>query len=84
VLTNLVSLARKQSRQLEPALIMLSDLMRYMLYESDEKKVSIAKELEYLKSYISLQQLRFGDDVKIDAAIDLPEQILKTTLNPCC
>jgi len=82
VLTNLVSLARKQSRQLEPALLMLSDLMRYMLYESDEKKVSIAKELEYLKSYINLQQLRFGNDVKIDAAIDLPEQILKTNIEP--
>jgi hypothetical protein len=82
VLTNLVSLARKQSRQLEPALIMLSDLMRYMLYESDEKKVSIAKELKYLKSYISLQQLRFGEDVKTDVVIDLPEQILQANIEP--
>ena len=60
VLTNLVSLARKKSEQLEPALLMLSDLMRYMLYESDEKKVSLSKEIEYLKSYIELQKLRFG------------------------
>ena len=82
VLTNLVSLARKQSRQLEPALIMLSDLMRYMLYESDEKKVSIARELDYLKSYISLQQIRFGDDVKIDVAIDLPERVLQANIEP--
>jgi len=82
VLTNLVSLARKQSAQLESALIMLSDLMRYMLYESDEKKVTIAKELEYLKSYISLQQLRFGDDVKIDVVIDLPGQILQANIEP--
>jgi len=82
VLTNLVSLARKQSKQLEPALIMLSDLMRYMLYESDEKKVSIAKEIAYLKSYINLQQLRFGDDVKADIVIDLPEQILQASIEP--
>ncbi|HEX5153856.1 MAG TPA: histidine kinase [Parafilimonas sp.] len=82
VLTNLVSLARKQSRQLEPALIMLSDLMRYMLYESDEKKVPIAKELEYVQSYISLQQLRFGEDVKIDVVIDLPQQIRQATIEP--
>ena len=61
---------------------MLSDLMRYMLYESDEKKVTIAKEIEYLKSYISLQQLRFGDDVKIDVLIDLPEQILQANIEP--
>ena len=82
VLTNLVSLARKQSKQLEPALIMLSDLMRYMLYESDEKKVPIAKEIAYLKSYINLQQLRFGDDVKADIVIDLPEQILQASIEP--
>ncbi len=38
VLTNLVSLARKKSDQMEPSLIMLSDLMRYMLYDSEGKK----------------------------------------------
>ena len=82
VLTNLASLARKQSKQLEPALIMLSDLMRYMLYESDEKKVLLSKEIEYLKSYISLQQLRFGDDINIDVKINLTEQILQQKIEP--
>ena len=82
VLTNLVSLARKQSKQLEPALIMLSDLMRYMLYESDEKKVAVSKEVEYLKSYISLQELRFGDDVKIDVDINLSDNILQKSIEP--
>jgi len=82
VLTNLVSLARKQSKQLEPALIMLSDLMRYMLYESDEKKVSLANEIEYVKSYISLQQLRFGDDVKIDLDINLSPEMLQQKIEP--
>lgn len=66
VLTNLVSLARKRSEQIEPALIMLSDLIRYMLYESDEKKVTLSAEIDYLKSYIELQKLRFGDEVKIN------------------
>jgi hypothetical protein len=51
VLTNLVSLARKKSDQLESSLIMLSDLMRYMLYDTQGKKVSVIKEIAYLKSY---------------------------------
>ena len=72
VLTNLVSLARKRSEQMEPALIMLSDLMRYMLYESDEKRVDLLTEAGYLKSYIELQKLRFGDDMLIEVNIDLP------------
>ncbi len=66
VLNNTVSLARTRSEQLEPTLIKLSHLLRYMLYESDEDKVSLAKEKDYLQSYIDLQQLRFADNVLID------------------
>jgi hypothetical protein len=66
VLNNMVALARKKSDRLEPALIELSNLMRYMLYESVAEKVSVKKEIEYLKSYIDLQKLRFGDDIKVD------------------
>ena len=82
VLANLVSLARKKSEQMESALIMLSDLMRYMLYESDEKKVNLLTEAGYLKSYIELQKLRFGDDVMIEVVIDLPERQLQYGIEP--
>ena len=64
-LNNMVSLARKKSDTLEPSLIELSKLMRYMLYENDDEKVSLGREVEYLESYIALQMLRFGDDVTI-------------------
>jgi two-component system LytT family sensor kinase len=66
ILNNLVSLARKKSDDLEPSLINLSQLMRYMLYESDDNKVFLSKELEYLNSYINLQLLRFGSKVKVN------------------
>jgi two-component system LytT family sensor kinase len=69
VLNNMVSLARKQSDQLEPSLIKLSSLMRYMLYETDGEKVSLEKETEYLQSYIDLQQQRFGKKVIINTTI---------------
>lgn len=82
VLTNLVSLARKKSEQLEPALIRLSDLMRYMLYESDEKKVTLSKEIDYLKSYIELQKLRFGYDAEIETTIDLSEKDKQQNIEP--
>ncbi|GAA4103169.1 sensor histidine kinase [Mucilaginibacter panaciglaebae] len=66
VLNNLVSLARKKSDKLEPSLINLSQLMRYMLYESDDNRVFLGKEVDYLKSYINLQMLRYGSNVKIN------------------
>ncbi|GGA85849.1 sensor histidine kinase [Puia dinghuensis] len=70
VLTNLVSLARKKSEQLEPSLIMLSDLMRYMLYDTQGKKVELRTEIEYLNNYIELQKLRFGNEVIVDTHIE--------------
>jgi len=82
VLTNLVSLARTGSRQLEPSLIMLAGLMRYMLYDSGEKKVAIADELQYLKSYIQLQQLRFGEDVTIVTNFEIDERQQLLTIEP--
>jgi len=63
-LTNLVFLARKKSDRLETSLLMLSNLMRYMLYDAG-KKISLKQEIEYLESYVALQKLRFGPDVKI-------------------
>ena len=66
VLNSVVSLARKKSDKVEPVLIELSSLMRYMLYESDSEKVSVKKMTMYLTSYINLQKMRFTDDVKID------------------
>ncbi len=74
VLTNLVSLARKRSDQLEPSLIMLSDLMRYMLYDTQGKKVELGTEIEYLNSYVELQKLRFGNDVEITNNIEVDEK----------
>ncbi len=65
VLNNMVALSRKHSEQLEPSLIKLSSLMRYVLYETDEDKVALDKEIEYLQSYIDLQQQRFGKKVAI-------------------
>lgn len=64
-LNSMVALARKRSDKLEPALIELSNLMHYMLYESDQEKVSLSKEINYLQSYIDLQTLRFGHQVQI-------------------
>ncbi|MBL7696636.1 MAG: histidine kinase [Chitinophagaceae bacterium] len=70
VMNNMVALARKKSELLEPSLIKLSSLLRYMLYETDEEKVSLQKEIEYLQSYIALQKQRFAENVLINVSLD--------------
>jgi two-component system, LytTR family, sensor kinase len=70
VLNSLVSLARKKSDLVEPSLIKLSELMQYMIYDSEQESISVSDELAYLKSYIELQKLRFGNTVKIISKFD--------------
>ena len=70
VLNNMVLLARKRSDLLEPSLIKLSYMMRYFLYESDEEKVSLGKEMEYLQSYIDLQEQRFGKNLSLSVSMN--------------
>ncbi len=82
MLTNMVSMARLQSNLLEPSLIRLSELLRYLLYESNEEKIAIIREIEQIENYVSLQQLRFGEDVTISLNIqnDYPEGVIEPML----
>jgi len=75
VLNNMVALARKKSDLLEPSLLKFSSLMRYMLYEAEEDKVSLEKEIEYLQSYIDLQQQRFGKNVEVNVSFEKVDDI---------
>jgi sensor histidine kinase YesM len=70
VLNNMVALARKKSDLLEPSLMKLSQLLRYMLYETQER-VPLQKEVEYLQSYIDLQAQRFGKSVVIQSTFEV-------------
>jgi len=74
VLNNIVALNRLKSTELEPTLMKLSGLMQYMLYETDEEKVLLKTEVEYLQSYIELQQQRFGSKVKVTLDISLANE----------
>lgn len=85
VLNNILALARLKSDQLEPTIFKLSTLMRYMLYETDEERVSLQKEIDYLNSYIDLQKQRVGGKVKLDVHIpqaEAPQEIAPMLLIP--
>ncbi len=70
LMNSLASLARKKSDLLEPMIVKMSDLLRYMLYDSDDSKILLEKEINYLKSYVELQQMRFGNKVKVSMDFD--------------
>lgn len=48
----------------------LSDMLRFMLYECNQPQVPLSKELKMVQDYISLEQIRY--DNNLDVHVDLP------------
>jgi len=71
VMNNLVALVRMKSDELEPTVLKLSSLMQYMLYETDEERVLLKSEAEYLRNYIDLQEQRFGAELNLKVNFDI-------------
>jgi len=69
-LNNLFSMAHKKGKNdMTDGISKLSGMMRYMIYESNEEKVPLKKEIEYLEDCILLNKLRYADNeatVKFD------------------
>ncbi|MET0394869.1 MAG: sensor histidine kinase, partial [Chitinophagaceae bacterium] len=63
-LNNIYSLVYEQSDKAPAAMLRLSDMMRYMLYEKKET-VPLAKEWDYISSFVELQKLRFHEEPAI-------------------
>ncbi len=68
-LNSIYSLAYQKSDTTPEAILKLSEIMRYMLYESNDGKVDLARELQYLQNYIDLQKIRFGSKAFVDFKI---------------
>lgn len=73
ILNNIVAMVRLKSEGLEETVVKLSTLLQYMLYETDEEKVLLQNETEYLESYIDLQSQRFGSKITIIKNIEVKE-----------
>lgn len=69
-LNNIYSLAYQKSDQTPEAILKLSEIMRYMLYESNDNKVSLDKEIRYLENYIELQKLRFKNSASVAMSVE--------------
>ena len=65
-LNTIYSLAHKHSAQTEHAIVKLSTIMRYMIYESNEEMVQLQHELQYLRDYIDIQRLRLPAGIQVD------------------
>lgn len=76
-LNNIYSLTYHKSDKAPEAILKLSGIMRYMLQESDDDRVQLKDEIAYMENYISLQQLRFKEEIAIDYKVDIENMELR-------
>ena len=68
-LNSIYSLVRNKSQEAPEAVITLSELMRYMLYEAKEEMVPLSKEINYIKNFMELQRFRLQDSSGLNLKI---------------
>jgi len=69
-LNSLYALTLKKSDKAPETVLKLSEMMRYMLYECNEREVSLQKEVNYLKNYLELEKIRHGKKMGINLKIN--------------
>jgi hypothetical protein len=79
-LNNIHTLVEIDTDKAQDAIVRLSTLMRYLLYDSAQSQVELKKEIEFINSYITLMQLRHSDEVEI--TVNIPGQIPDTMIPP--
>jgi sensor histidine kinase YesM len=65
----LTSLIEKEPKKAVVFVKQLSEMYRYMLDRDSREVIDIASELRFVESYVYLQQMRFGDNLKVEMNI---------------
>jgi sensor histidine kinase YesM len=68
-LNNIYSLSVEKSNKTPRIVLKLSELMRYMLYETKNKKQSLENEILCIENYLDLEKIRNDDRLQINLAI---------------
>lgn len=81
-LNNLYSLAEERSELTAGAILRLSDILRFMLYESTAPCISIGKEIKIIREYIELEKMRYDQSlvITIKEEVDDESQLLPPLL----
>jgi len=64
-LNTIYGFALRQSRQTPDIILKLSNLLDYILYQVQEKEVSLEDELKHIEEYLSLEEIRFQDTLEV-------------------
>lgn len=79
-LNNIHALVDIDPERAKTSIVELSKLMRYVLYEGNNKLTSLSREVQFLRNYVRLMSMRYSDNVRI--SLDVPEILPDSMLPP--
>lgn len=79
-LNNIYSLIGINTEDSQSAVLKLSKLMRYLLYESEEGKTKLSNEIEFMNNYIDLMKLRMSE--KVNLSVSFPDNYEDRNIPP--
>ena len=68
-LNNLYALTLKKSDRAPETVLKLSELINYMLYECVSDEVQLTKEIKFIRNYIDIEKMRYGDKLDVDLRV---------------
>lgn len=81
-LNNIYSLIDRYPDKAKEVVHSLGKLMRYLLYETNAERVSLSKEIDFMKKYIELMQLRTSDNTIIQATFPEFDKSMTIQVSP--
>jgi len=79
-LNNIHALVDINKTQAKKAIVELSKMMRYVLYEANNKTIPLSREVLFLNNYIELMKLRYIE--KVNVKVSMPEDIPAVEIPP--
>jgi len=71
------AMALEEKENIATAILELSDVLRYVIYDSDTERVALKDEIKLLKNYISFQKYRGHASNKINFDIEIEDENFK-------
>lgn len=84
-LNNIYALALKKSEDTAPLVVKLSEMMRYILYKSENEFVTIKEEIDFLRNYMDVESIRYKSLINVNfeiQGIDVEHKISPLLLLP--
>ncbi|MEP6466768.1 MAG: histidine kinase [Parafilimonas sp.] len=78
-LNNIYALARKKSDDTAEVVMRLSELLRFMLYESNDKLIKLTDEIKGVEGYLELETIRYNERLSVSFEKDIDDNNYQIT-----